>query len=209
MNNLTELQKDIVNIIGVEYDPLKISAIDSIKFLVDVLNEKKLFKILEQHKKSKNVSEIDEYIIDKLLNPYYLDLIAIQQTYYDNLVLDVHFVLNNPFLYSTYQLKAFHNNLDIISLIPSIIKSCLQKTYDTPHLKMFFNEFLFKRWLDTLKFKKISFEKYVEIVGENIDNHKFYNMYSKVWCVFELIVHETNVIFIFILFFISKLLLIV
>ncbi len=194
MNNLTELQKDIVNNIGVEYDPLKISIIDSIKFLLDILNEKKLFKILEKHKKIGNVSDIDSYIIDKLSNPYYLDLVYIQQTYFDNLVLGVYFVLNNPFLYSTYQLKAFHNNLDTISLIPSIIKNCLQKTYDTPHLKKFFNEFLFKRWLDSFNFKKISFEKYVEIVGDNIDNNKFYNMYSKVWSIFELIVHETKTI---------------
>ena len=178
MDNLTELQKEIINIIQVEYDPLKISVVDSIKFLKDCIEEQKLFKILKKHKEKQNLSEIDKYIIDKMLNPFYLDLISIQQTYFDNLVLGVYFVLNNPFLYSTYQLQAIYDHLDLISLIPNLIKTCLQKTYDTQHLKKFFNEFLFNRWLNSLDFKKYSFDKYVEIVGKEGDYEKYYDMYS-------------------------------
>ena len=65
MNKLTELQREIVNIIEVEYDPLKISVIDSIKFLKDCIGEQKLFKILQKHKNINTLSEIDKYIIDK------------------------------------------------------------------------------------------------------------------------------------------------
>ena len=192
MDNLTELQKEIINVIQVEYDPLKISVVDSIKFLKDFLGEQKLFKIFKKHKQMDNLSEIDKYIVDKMLSPFYLDLQSIEQTYFDNFVLDVYFVLNNPFLYSTYQLEAIYNNLDLIGLIPNLIRTGLQRTYDTPHLKKFFNEFLFNRWLNSLDFKKYSFDKYVEIVGNEGDYKKYYNMYSKVWCIFELIVHETK-----------------
>ena len=60
--------------------------------------------------------------------------------------------------------------LDLIKIIPNLIRKCLQKTYDTPHLKKFFNKFLFDRWLNSLDFQNYSFEKYVNIVGNNVNN---------------------------------------
>jgi hypothetical protein len=194
MNNLTKLQKEIVEDIKVEYEPLKISVIDSIKILKDCINteEQKLFKILRKYKQNNDLSDIDAYIVDKILNSFYLDLLYIKQTYYDNLILEVYFILNNPFLYSSYQLKAIHNNLDLIKIIPNLIRKCLQKTYDTPHLKNFFNKFLFDRWLNSLDFQNYSFEKYVNIVGNNGNNEIYYNMYSNVWIVFKSIVNETK-----------------
>jgi hypothetical protein len=65
--------------------------------------------------------------------------------------------------------------------------------YSKSKLRNFYNEYSFKRWLASLDFKKMSFEKYIEIVktdeeekGNNLDKLKiFYNMYSKVWNVFE------------------------
>jgi uncharacterized protein (DUF885 family) len=68
----------------------------------------------------------------------------------------------------------------------------LQKTYDTPHLKKFFNKFLFDHWLNSLDFQNYSFEKYVNIVGNNVNNEIYYNMYSNVWIVFKSIVNETK-----------------
>jgi hypothetical protein len=202
MENLTNLQKDIVLTLNVEYDPLKISIIDSIKFYLDFLGPKKLEKILLKYKNSNDISDIDKYIINKILDPLYSDFMCIQQTYYDNLLLCVYFILNNPFLFSTFQLECIYNNLDLMSHIPIIINFVLNKMYSNPKLKNFYNEFTFKRWSKSLDFKKMSFEKYIEIVktdeeekGNNIDKLKnFYNMYSKVWNVFEKATQDLKVI---------------
>jgi hypothetical protein len=197
MNKLTEIQQKIVREIGLEYEPLKISVIDSIKILIDMMGEKKIIKNLNEFKKQNKLSEIDLYIADKITHPFYEDYLNIQQTFYDNLILSVYFVLNNPFLYSTYQLEAIYNNLDLIAKIPELINQNLTNCYMNQNLKNFFNEFLFKRWLDSLDFKKNSFEKYISIVGdtENAQSAQTnYNMYSKVWNVFEIIVDETKII---------------
>ena len=194
MNKLTEVQEEIVRKIGLEYEPLKISVVDSIKITIDMMGEKKILNILKKFKQQNKLSEIDLYITNKLTHPFYESYGNIQQTYFDNLILSVYFVLNNPFLYSTYQLEAIYNNLDLIAKIPAIINFSLTNCYSNPNLKNFFNEFLFKRWLDCLDFKKNSFDKYISIVGNIPNAKKFYNMYSKVWCVFEVIVDETKLI---------------
>jgi hypothetical protein len=191
MENLTNLLKDIVITLNVEYEPLKISVIDSIKFYLDFLGLNKLQQILLKHKNT-NISEIDKYIINKILDTRYSDYMCIQQTYYDNLLLSVYFILNNPFLFSTFQLEILYNNLDLISHIPKIINHVLNIVYNKPNLKNFYNEFTFKLWSKSLDFKKMSFEKYIEIVktkeeeNNNLDKlNLFYNMYSDVWNVFE------------------------
>jgi hypothetical protein len=194
MYKLTEIQKEIVEEISLEYEPLKISVIDSIKILIDMMGEKKILKILNKFEKNNKLSEIDLYIVNKLTNPLYEGLLYIQQTYYDNLVLSVYFVLNNPFLYSTYQLEAIYKNLDIIKQIPEIINQSLTRCYDNPEFRNFFNEFIFKRWLDSFDFKKISFEKYISIVKKIENAEKIYDMYSTVWDLFEIIVDETKII---------------
>ena len=194
MNKLTEIQQVLVKEFDLEYEPLKISVIDSIKILIDMMGEKKILKLLKEFKEQNKLSEIDLYIANKLLHPFYQDYLNIQQTYFDNLILSVYFVLNNPFLYSTYQLEAIYKNLDLIRIIPQIINKSLTNCYTNPNLRNFFNELLFKRWLESLDFKKNSFEKYILIVG-NIENAQtFYNMYSKVWSLFEIIVDETKTI---------------
>lgn len=194
MNKLTEIQQKIVREIGLEYEPLKISVIDSIKILIDMMGEKRIIKILKDFKEHNKLSEIDLYIANKLIHPFYQDYLNIQQTYFDNLILNVYFVLNNPFLYSTYQLESIYKNLDLIKIIPNLINESLTNCYMNPNLKKFYNEFLFKRWLESLDFKKNSFEKYISIVGNIQNTQTFYNMYSTVWNVFEMIVNETKII---------------
>ena len=104
----------------------------------------------------------------------------------------VYFVLNNPFLFSTFQLETLYNNLELIMHIPNIIRLVLNKIYSNNKLRKFHNEFLFKRWSKSLDFKKISLDKYIEIVkskeGENNNLDKlniFYDKYSTIWNVFE------------------------
>ena len=50
MIKLTELQKKLVQEINLEYEPLKISVIDSIKILIDMFGEKKILNILKEFK---------------------------------------------------------------------------------------------------------------------------------------------------------------
>lgn len=194
MNNLTEIQKDIVNQVNLEYEPLKISIIDSIKILIDMMNERKILNILKKYKKENKLSEIDLYIYNKLSHPFYEDYINISQTYYDNLILSVFFVLNNPFLYSSYQLEAIYKNLDLILKIPELINKCLTNCYINKETRSFFNEFIFKKWINSLDFEKNSFEKYISIVGNIHNAEKNYNMYSIVWNTFEKIVNKTKTI---------------
>jgi hypothetical protein len=194
MNRLTKLQTEIANSLNLEYDPLKISIVDSIKILDDCFNKKIMFSILKKYKNNNELSDIDKYIVDKILDPFYLEYLSIQQTYFDNLLFGVYFILNNPFLFSSYQMKSIYENLKIITLIPYLIRKSLQSCYDSDNLKYFFNEYLFTRWLESFDFKKITYDKYISIVGLESSSKKYYDMYSEIWIIFEKIVDETKII---------------
>ena len=200
ISNLSNIQNDIRINLNLEYDPLKISVLDDIKLYDDFFGEKKLFKIMKKHLDLNELSKSDTYIVMKILNPFYEDYINLKQTYYSNLLQDLYFVLNNPFMYSNVQLKLINDNLDIIEKIPGIIEKCLTNVYTNKKLRNFFNEFLFERWNNNLDFKKVEYDKYIKLVehmpyGKDFTKlNNYYSLYSNVWNCFELIVEQTKAI---------------
>ena len=171
LSNIQNLLQEFVNNnnnirinLNLEYDPLKISIIDDIKLYDDFFGNKKLFRIMKKHLDLNELSKSDTYIVMKILNPLYEDYTNLRQTYYSNLVLDLYFVLNNPFMYSNIQLKLINDNLDIIEKIPIIIEKCLTNVYTNKKLRNFFNEFLFERWNNNLDFKKVEYDKYIKLM---------------------------------------------
>ena len=195
MNNL---QKELISVFNIEHDPIKISIIDTLKLYIDILTEKKIFKIFKKYKESSVLSDVDSYIIDRILDPFFMDSVYISQTYYDNYLHGLYFILNNPYLYSTYQLQALYDNQNIIKVVPELIECCLGNVYSNPKLKNFFNELLFSKWMESFDFEKVSYENYIDTVKSEKKTKSqldtYYSMYSQVWNVFEKIIEETKVI---------------
>jgi hypothetical protein len=198
LSNLSNIQNDIKCNLNLEIDPLKISVIDDIKLYNDFFGDRKLFRIMKNHLDLNELSKIDTYIVTKILNPLYEDYLNLRQSYYKNLLLDVYFVLNNPFMYSTVQLKNIYDNKEELTKIPEIINKCLLNVYSNDKLRLFYNEFLFERWVNNLDFKKVEYEKYMKLVqhtsyGNDTTKLKYYySMYKNVWDCFESIVAKTK-----------------
>ena len=181
------IEQQIACTLQLEKNILDVGIIDSIKILEDFLYDKKIINIFSMNR---NSDELSNYIAQFLLNPFYLDYINISQTYFSNMILDLHFILNNPFLYNSKKFKIIGKNLDQISKIPKLIEKCLDNTYNCKKLKYFYNEKLFKKWKDGNNFTKISYEKYINTV--TIPIRKDYILYEKIWDVFVVIVMETK-----------------
>ena len=178
VNGLSDIQNEIIQTFNVEYEESKISVIDSINFFDDFLNENKLLNIMKKYYEneilSNKLSEIDKYIISKMLHPLYKNYMYLSQTFYDNLSLQLYFILNNPLLFDSYQFKKIHKNLELIRKIPGLIKTSLTKVFQTDSLRNFFNEFLFDRWLKSFNYEKISYDKYINITNEKPNSKEMY-----------------------------------
>jgi hypothetical protein len=189
MNELSDIQKEIIHTFNVEHEENKISVIDSIKFFDDFLNENRLLTIMKKYNDnellSKQLSEIDKYIINKMLNPLYKKYMYLSQTFFENLSLQLYFILNNPLLFDSYQFKNIHKNLILVRKIPGFIKASLTYVWNDDSLRNFFNEFLFDRWLKSLNYEKMTYDKFINIAKEKPNSREIYQIYSDIWSVFE------------------------
>ena len=179
---MTPLEQKIHTELNLESNPIDISIIDSIKIYYDFLNEQKIMKIFN----NTELTVVEQYMKKYLLNPYHLDYLYINQTYYSNLIGDLYFIINNPFMFDTKKFKNIADNIEWLNKIPYIIETCLTKTYES-NLRNFSNEYLFRKWKD-MKYTKLNntnqlyqkiwfaFEKIIEQVKQIIN--KFYDLYK-------------------------------
>ena len=90
---LTNLEYKIHNILKLSIDPVNVSIIDSIKFLIALLNND-LVNITQ----NTEITSLEKYYLDLILDPNHIDFIHVTSNYFNNLLLEWHFILGNAFL---------------------------------------------------------------------------------------------------------------
>ena len=109
---LTNLEYKIHNILKLSIDPVNISIIDSIKLLNAILNND-LNNIIQ----NTEITSLEKYYLNLLLDQNHIDFIHITTNYFNNLLLEWYFILSNAFLYNDPIFDIMLENKEYLLLI--------------------------------------------------------------------------------------------
>jgi histidyl-tRNA synthetase len=99
-NHIIKLIDELSKSVGLEKEKLKITPLNSIKILDDIINNNSLiinifnkyYPLLKNNKKFIHLYSI-------ITNKKYKEQLILGNNHYDNLLLNIYFVLNNPYLF--------------------------------------------------------------------------------------------------------------
>jgi hypothetical protein len=184
---MSNIFKDIlVNLnhsINVQIDKEKMSPIDSIKILNDVLNNNNINEIVNLNiKKNKFISDNEKYILDILTSEKFIIAALLSENHTRNLLHDIYFIISNKFMLKLKIFEIIYKDRHLINLIPDITNKILYIITNS-RLKKFYNRFMIKRWIDCLD--------YTRLEKSDIDEDR-YNLYLDVWSIFKLNVNKVK-----------------
>ena len=171
----------ITNKLEIEKDINKISIIDFIKFF------KNYYNVMSIIKNFKNPTDEERYIIsvfsiNKISEQKYL----LSQNYFNNLFLDIYFILGNPFSIDTFQFDDLYKNKEIINEIPRILIDIYDKLMEDKLLYKYYNIDLIKRWENTIIQKPVSYKEYKKISKlSDEDKIKKWNEYNNIFLIYN------------------------
>jgi hypothetical protein len=176
-----------IKILNLEKSYKNISVIDNIKLFIDFFNSN-IF--IRSFKKESRLNLVEVSIKNIVCNSLYKTFLFLSQNYYNNFLLDILFILQNPFLYDSEIMRILKSNIDIILQIPMIIDKILNNICIS-ELRLFYNEYLIQRWLDSLDFEIITYDTYNSIVKEKA-SLKIYSSYVNVYKIFSNVAFEVK-----------------
>jgi len=194
-NSLIEI---ITNKINIEDNIKDVSIIDLIKFK---FNFKKIKKIMRNYS-TNNSNEIEQYIIDLNLSKYLKIINLIDQTSFDNLLLNIYFILGNPYSIDSNDFtKLAEDDTNIIIKSGIYIILTLEKMIETDDLYKFYNQEILERWIKSIINKPVTKEEYYTVSKlsdkeksirwkQYINVYKLYNYSSKLVKKYLLILHK-------------------
>jgi len=171
----------ITNKLEIEKDINKISIIDFIKFF------KNYYNVMSIIKNFKNPTDEERYIIsvfsiNKISEQKYL----LSQNYFNNLFLDIYFILGNPFSIDTFQFDDLYKNKEILNEIPRILIDIYDKLMEDKLLYKYYNIDLIKRWENTIIQKPVSYKEYKKISKlSDEDKIKKWNEYNNIFLIYN------------------------
>ena len=169
--------------INIEIDKEKISPIDIIKILNDVLNNNNINKIINLNiKKYKSITYNEKYILDILTSDKFIISALLSQNHTRNLLHDIYFIISNKSMLKLKIFEIIYKDRHLINLIPDITNKILYIITNS-RLKKFYNRFMIKRWIDCLD--------YTQLEKSDIDEDR-YNLYLDVWSIFKLNVNKVK-----------------
>ena len=188
---LTNLEINIHTDLNLKINPKEITIIDSIKILINTLNNN-FRNICDKSYKT----ELENYYLNLILHPFSIDYLCITTNYFSNLLLEWYFILGNVFLINDPIFDILLENKDYLLKIPEITDLLLQKTYNSK-LRNFYNNIIMNKWKEILNFKKYEFENYKKIINGTLSDEdllKNYNKYLLMWNLFESCVEQVKII---------------
>jgi hypothetical protein len=171
---------NISNQLHIEKQRSKISPIDNIKMIEDIISNDSIIKniiLVNQNKRKYNTDEY-KFIFDTILDPKYEKVICLLNNHYTNMFLDIYFIIGNVYLFNEEMFEIIYKNREIINKIPQIIRKCWEKILDY-NLDRFYNNELINKWLKTSEFKFISRDKFLSV-------HSDLNLYKKYLEIFNI-----------------------
>ncbi len=184
INPINELIDEIASILKLEKDKKKITPINSIKIVKDILSDDSIirnkFNIYKE--KLKN-DEKFEKLYSTVMNPKFKEQIILGNNHYDNHLLNIFFILNNPYLFHLEIFDIIYTNKNELHSIGGIVKTSWNYILKS-HLRNFFNSTLIDKWIKTTDFKMLKKED----IGKNekIKNiDETYKKYSEIFTIFN------------------------
>jgi hypothetical protein len=173
---------NICDKLNVEKIRSKISPIDNIKLVHDIISDKSIIKqtIKSNYFNEKYNSDEYKFIFDTLLNPDYEKVIYLLNNHYINMFLDIYFVIGNVYLFNEEMFEIIYKNRKFINLIPDIIKKCWANIFKYK-LDKFYNNELIHKWIKTSEFKLITLDKFLAVHT----NQDLYSKYLEIYNIFD------------------------
>ena len=173
---------NICNTLNIEKIRSKISPIDNIKLIRDIISKKSVIKntILQYKQSSEYQNDEYKFIFDTILNKNYEKVICLLNNHYTNMFLDIYFVIGNVHLFNEEMFEIIYNNRKVINLIPKIIKKCWKKIFKFK-LDKFYNNELIHKWIKTSEFKLITLDKFLSVHS----NKELYSKYLEIYNIFD------------------------
>jgi hypothetical protein len=186
-NHIFNLINELSESIGLEKEKLKITPLDSIKIMDDLINNEsiiidifnKYYPLLKNNKKFIHLHSI-------ITNKKFKEQTILANNHYDNLLLNLYFVLNNPYLFHLDIFNIIYENRNDIKKIPNIIKKAWTYILNS-NLINFFNKNLIDKWLKTSNFKLLTKN---DIIKNNKNNEETYKKYLEIMNIFNEVNNE-------------------
>ena len=154
-NSILDIVNKISCELGIEKNKAKQSPIDNIKIIRDFLRKKSKIKLI--FNKNLNLlgnSEFD-FIYDTLISPTYYTQFYLSNNHYDNLFLNIYFIIGNPYLFNLDVFNVLYEKREDIRKIPKLIRKCWYIILNS-ELRNFFNQTLIEKWIKTSEFKMLT-----------------------------------------------------
>ena len=180
---------NICDTLGIEKNRAKISPIDNIKIVQEIISNKSIIKqtIIQKYNKQQYGNDEYKFIFDTLLNFNYEKSVCLLHNHYTNMYLDIYFIIGNIYLFKEEMFEIIYKNRELINHIPQIIKKCWDKIFEF-ELDKFYNNELIHKWIETLNFKFITLEKFLSVHS----NKELYSKYLEIYNIFDKNVCETR-----------------
>ena len=167
--------------VNIEKNKAKQSPIDNIQIMRDFMRKKShIIKNLNENISLLGNSEFD-FIYDTIISESYYTQIQLSNNHYDNLFLNIYFILGNPYLFNLDIFNILYEKRNELRKIPKIIKKCWNKILKS-ELRNFFNQTLIEKWIKTSDFKMLTKE---EVLNVKTNTEDIYNKYFEIYCIFH------------------------
>ena len=180
-NSILDIVNKISCELGIEKNKAKQSPIDNIKIIRDFLRKKSKIKLI--FNKNLNLlgnSEFD-FIYDTLISPTYYTQFYLSNNHYDNLFLNIYFIIGNPYLFNLDVFNVLYEKREDIRKIPKLIRKCWYIILNS-ELRNFFNQTLIEKWIKTSEFKMLTKE---EVLNVKTNTEDIYNKYTEIYYIFN------------------------
>jgi len=179
---------DIINILSdtlkLEKDKSKQSPIDNIKILHDLLSDDSF--ILNTFKKYYTSLQNDKefmFIYNLITNNKYIEQLILLNNHLDNPLLNIHFVLGNPYLFHKDIFNIIYDNRFELFKISRITKKAwIYIISSKSKLKKFYNNILINKWIETSQFNILHKE---EVMKNKKNTEDIYEKYLELYTIFD------------------------
>lgn len=185
MNNLIhELINKIANELKLEKDKNKITPINSIKIVTDILSDESIIiKEFNNYKQKLYNDDKFQNLYLTITNPKFKKQIMLGNNHFDNHLLNIFFILNNPYLFHLEIFDIIYNNKEELYKIISIVKKSWEFILKSD-LRKFFNSTLIDKWIKTTNFEMLT-ENDIKKNNKIKNISETYKKYSEIFLIFN------------------------
>ena len=162
---------------NLEKDIKKISIVDNIKFMLNIE------QVIKDMKKNEYIAtQTEKYIINLNSSENALIMRKISLNYYNNLLLDLYFIIGNEYSLETIHFDKIYENINIIKLIEIDIINKLDNMIADEKLFNFYNIDMIRKWEKIIINIPVDKQAYFKLSQlDNMDKEIIWEKYLIIW----------------------------